>query len=145
MLTMALLQRDHGQTQIGVASAVNKNTTDLTLEQERKLIDAGYEIIQNHTIETDGIGRAQMLLLDGTAFSVGPNSSVVLDKFIYNPETAEGSLEVTARGLLRIVGGKVTKTTCLNSNQFSHGRNQRRYWNSADKWSPNQCHFPLWR
>ena len=97
------------QEQIGVASAVNKNTTDLTLDQERKLIDAGYEIIQNHTIETDGIGRAQMMLLDGTAFSVGPNSSVVLDKFIYNPETAEGSLEVTARGLLRIVGGKVTK------------------------------------
>ena len=97
------------QEQIGVASAVNKNTTDLSLEQERKLIDAGYEIIQNHTIETDGIGRAQMMLLDGTAFSVGPNSSVVLDKFIYNPETAEGSLEVTARGLLRIVGGKVTK------------------------------------
>ncbi len=97
------------QEQIGVASAVNKNTTDLTLDQERKLIDAGYEIIQNHTIETDGIGRAQMMLLDGTAFSVGPNSSVVLDRFIYNPETAEGSLEVTARGLLRIVGGKVTK------------------------------------
>ena len=97
------------QEQIGVASAVNKNTTDLTLEQERKLIDAGYEIIQNHTIETDEIGRAQMLLLDGTAFSVGPNSSVILDRFIYNPETAEGSLEVTARGLLRIVGGKVTK------------------------------------
>ena len=67
------------QEQIGVASAVNKNTTDLTLEQERKLIDAGYEIIQNHTIETDEIGRAQMLLLDGTAFSVGPNSSVILD------------------------------------------------------------------
>ena len=67
------------QEQIGVASAVNKNTTDLTLDQERKLIDAGNEIIQNHTIETDGIGRAQMMLLDGTAFSVGPNSSVVLD------------------------------------------------------------------
>ena len=31
----------HAQEQIGVASAVNKNTTDLTLEQERKLIDAG--------------------------------------------------------------------------------------------------------
>ena len=74
------------QEQIGVASAVNKNTTDLTLEQERKLIDAGYEIIQNHTIETDEIGRAQMLLLDGTAFSIGPNSSVILDRVIYNPE-----------------------------------------------------------
>ena len=97
------------QEQIGVAAAVNRNTTDLTLEQERKLVEAGYQIIQNHTIETDEIGKAQMLLLDGTAFSVGPNSSVVLDRFIYNPATAEGSLEVTARGLLRIVGGKVTK------------------------------------
>ena len=97
------------QEQIGVAAAVNRNTTDLTLEQETKLVEAGYQIIQNHTIETDEIGKAQMLLLDGTAFSVGPNSSVVLDRFIYNPETAEGSLEVTARGLLRIVGGKVTK------------------------------------
>ena len=109
LVASILTNNAFAQEQIGVASAVNKNTTDLTLEQERKLIDAGYEIIQNHTIETDGIGRAQMLLLDGTAFSVGPNSSVVLDKFIYNPETAEGSLEVTARGLLRIVGGKVTK------------------------------------
>jgi len=97
------------QEQIGVAAAVNNNTTNLSPEQERKLIAAGYQIIQNHTIETDSIGRAQMLLLDGTALSVGPNSSVVLDKFIYNPVTAEGSLEVTARGLLRIVGGKVTK------------------------------------
>ena len=63
------------QEQIGVAAAVNRNTTDLTLEQETKLVEAGYQIIQNHTIETDEIGKAQMLLLDGTAFSVGPNSS----------------------------------------------------------------------
>ena len=48
-------------------------------------------------------------MIDGTSFSIGPNSSVTLDKFIYNPETAEGSLEVSSRGLLRLVGGKVTK------------------------------------
>ena len=95
--------------EIGVASAVNKNTTDLTLEGERKLVEAGYKIIQNHTLETDAIGRAALLLIDGTSFSIGPNSSVTLDKFIYNPETAEGSLEVSSRGLLRLVGGKVTK------------------------------------
>ena len=99
------------QTQIGVAAAVNQNTSDLTLDQERKLVEAGYKIIQNHTIETDSVGRAQMLLVDGTAFTVGPNSSVTLDRFIYNPETADGSLEVTSRGLLRLVGGKVTKKT----------------------------------
>ena len=80
------------QESIGVAAAVNQNTSDLTLDQERKLVEAGYKIIQNHTIETDKVGRAQMLLVDGTAFTVGPNSSVTLDRFIYNPETADGSL-----------------------------------------------------
>ena len=74
----------YAQNQIGVAAAVNQNTTDLTLEQERKLVEAGYKIIQNHTIETDKVGRAQMLLVDGTAFTIGPNSSVTLDRFIYN-------------------------------------------------------------
>ncbi len=98
------------QERIGVAAAVDTTTTDLTLEQERKLVDEGYKIIQNHTIETDENGKAQMLLVDGTAFTVGPNSSVTLDSFIYNPETAEGSLTVTSRGLMRLVGGKVTKS-----------------------------------
>ena len=97
------------QERIGVAAAVDTTTTDLTLEQERKLVDEGYKIIQNHTIETDENGKAQMLLVDGTAFTVGPNSSVTLDSFIYNPETAEGSLTVTSKGLMRLVGGKVTK------------------------------------
>ena len=99
------------QERIGVAAAVDTTTTDLTLEQERKLVDEGYKIIQNHTIETDENGKAQMLLVDGTAFTVGPNSSVTLDSFIYNPETAEGSLTVTSKGLMRLVGGKVTKIT----------------------------------
>ena len=97
------------QERIGVAAAVDTTTTDLTLEQERKLVDEGYKIIQNHTIETDENGKAQMLLVDGTAFTVGPNSSVTLDSFIYNPVTAEGSLTVTSKGLMRLVGGKVTK------------------------------------
>ena len=109
LFSLILTIPTHAQDQIGVAAAVNQNTTDLTLEEERRLVEAGYKIIQNHTIETDNVGKAQMLLLDGTAFTVGPNSSVTLDRFIYNPQTAEGSLEVTSRGLMRLVGGKVTK------------------------------------
>ena len=109
MLALLVALPADSKEEIGVASAVNKNTSDLTLEEERKLVQAGYKIIQNHTLETDAIGRAALLLIDGTSLSIGPDSSVTLDKFIYNPETAEGSLEVSSRGLLRLVGGKVTK------------------------------------
>ena len=91
------------EERIGVAAAVKNNTIDLTLNEERNLVNAGYKIIQNHTLETDNMGKEHMLLLDGTSFSLGPNSSVVLDKFIYNPKTADGTLEVTAKGVLRII------------------------------------------
>ena len=53
----------HAQERIGVAAAVNQVTSDLTLDEERKLIESGYKIIQNHTISTDRIGKAQMLLI----------------------------------------------------------------------------------
>ena len=51
------------QERIGVAAAVDTTTTDLTLEQERKLVDEGYKIIQNHTIETDENGKRRCFWL----------------------------------------------------------------------------------
>jgi len=101
------------QEEIGVAAAVNTKTVDMVAfpggNIENRNVDPGYKIISNRTIQTNTSGKAQMLLVDGTAFTIGPNSSVTLDKFIYDPATASGSLEVSAKGLIRLVGGKVTK------------------------------------
>ena len=82
----------YAQEEIGVAAAVNTTTTDNFYDPsgmfaERRLVEEGYKIIQNRTIETDEKGKAQMILIDGTAFTIGPNSKVILDKFVYNPET----------------------------------------------------------
>ena len=101
------------QEEIGVAAAVNTKTVDMVAfpggNIENRNVDPGYKIISNRTIQTNTSGKAQMLLVDGTAFTIGPNSSVTLDKFIYDPASASGSLEVSAKGLIRLVGGKVTK------------------------------------
>ncbi len=103
----------YAQDEIGVAAAVNTKTIDMVAYPggsiENRNIDPGYKIISNRTIQTNKSGKAQMLLVDGTAFTIGPNSTVTLDKFIYDPATASGSLEVSAKGLVRLVGGKVTK------------------------------------
>ena len=103
----------YAQDEIGVAAAVNTKTVDMVAYPggniENIKVDPGYKIIQNRTIQTNKSGKAQMLLVDGTAFTIGPNSTVTLDKFIYDPRTASGSLEVSAKGLVRLVGGKVTK------------------------------------
>lgn len=44
-------------------------------------------------------GRARFLLLDETGFTVGPNSELVLDRFVYDPATAQ--VEKTALKILR--------------------------------------------
>jgi len=42
--------------------------------------------------------------------TVGPGSSLVIDKFVYNPSSGKGSLVATfSKGALRYVGGKLSK------------------------------------
>jgi hypothetical protein len=52
----------------------------------------------------------QVLLLDGSTFTVGPRSSLVIDKFVYNPKSGKGALVASfSKGALRFVGGKLSK------------------------------------
>ena len=49
-------------------------------------------------------------MLDGSTFTVGPGSSLVIDKFVYNPGTGKGALVASfSKGALRFVGGKLSK------------------------------------
>lgn len=51
-----------------------------------------------------------MLLVDGSTFTVGPGSSVVVDKFVYNPASGRGArIASFSKGALRFVGGKLSK------------------------------------
>ena len=44
------------------------------------------------------------------AFSVGPGSSLIIDKFLYNASTGKGALVASfSKGALRFVGGKLSK------------------------------------
>jgi len=51
-----------------------------------------------------------VLLLDGSTFTVGPKSSLVIDKFVYDPRSGKGALVASfSKGALRFVGGKLSK------------------------------------
>jgi hypothetical protein len=50
------------------------------------------------------------LLIDGSTFTVGPSSSLVIDKFVYNPNKKTGELVATfSKGTMRFVGGRLSK------------------------------------
>ncbi|MGL4198531.1 MAG: FecR family protein, partial [Allorhizobium sp.] len=96
----------------GVTAAVNPQATAFDASGKPRLISLGDAVIRNHRIETSGEGLVQILLADGTSFTVGPNSSVVIDSFVYDPEKNTASLAATmTKGALRFIGGKASKAS----------------------------------
>ena len=95
---------------VGVAAAVKPEATSRFPGGETATLRIGKSVVYNERIDTSGSGVVQVLLLDGSTFTVGPNSSLVIDKFVYNPKTGTGSLAASfSKGALRFVGGKLSK------------------------------------
>ena len=102
----------HAATEIGVTSAVLPNARGTPPEQDTRILQVGTGMFANERVQTVDNGKVHLLFQDGSALSVGPNSDIVLDKFVYDPGTKTGELSFSAtKGIFRFVGGKISKTT----------------------------------
>ncbi|HYM74312.1 MAG TPA: FecR domain-containing protein [Stellaceae bacterium] len=99
-----------GAQRVGVNSAVNPDATGIPPgATERKLV-LGQEVVFNERIATGPAGQTQVLFLDESAMTVGPNADVTIDQFVYDPNSTQGRLAMSAtRGVMRFVGGKLSK------------------------------------
>ena len=96
---------------IGKALLVNANTTALRPGGAPEPLIRGVDIVKNQRIETDAIGQAQIMFADRTSLTIGPNTSMALDKYKYDPAKKRGQMSVSlTKGLMRFVGGRITKT-----------------------------------
>ncbi len=106
----AMAQAPSAPTKIGVAAAVNQQLTGAVPAAPDRVLQIGNDVFHRERLVTDGRGQAQMLFLDGSAFTVGPDSDLVLDEFIFDPASGTGKLAATAaKGVIRFVGGKLSK------------------------------------
>ncbi|GAC1310783.1 MAG: hypothetical protein NVSMB24_28770 [Mucilaginibacter sp.] len=72
------------------------------------ILRSGMPIQLNDRIITGDNSKLQVMLLDQTVFTLGPGSDMVLDEFVYDPDTNAG--KITARvvkGIFRWVSGKM--------------------------------------
>ena len=61
-------------------------------------------------IVTGSKSGLQILLLDQTVFTIGPNASMVIDQFIYDPSKAGGQVGASiSKGVFRFVSGKIAR------------------------------------
>ena len=100
----------------GVSTAVKgsvSRTSTLSSGQpdEARELLTGSSVFMQDRVSAAEESRAQLMLLDESTFTLGPSSDVVIDKFIYDPETGTGELVAQATtGAFRFVSGAIGKT-----------------------------------
>ena len=115
-LSMAGAPAAVGQTvtKAGVAGAVRGPVQQVSFRTPQATVGrnvrSGDEIFLGDRIVTGPAGGLQLMLLDGTTFTVGPNSSMVIDEFVYNPATGTGKIAASVtRGTLRLISGRIAR------------------------------------
>lgn len=92
----------------GVASSVQPQAE--VESKANRVLFVGSDIFRNEVIRTDETGLTHLLFLDKSSLTIGPNSLITIDKYVYNPKSDSGELLITAtRGILRFVGGSLSK------------------------------------
>ena len=99
-------------TSIGSVAALNRDVAGTPPQAETRTLVLGDGLFSDELIESSAIGSGQFMFLDQTTLTIAKNSSLVLDKYVYDPETKTGEFAINmTRGVLRFVGGRITKTT----------------------------------
>lgn len=95
----------------GVAAAVRgevKLVSFRTPETVGRNIASGDAVYLGDKVEAGPKAGLQIMLMDETIFTIGPDSAIVIDKFIYDPEKGGGKVSAKIlRGVFRFVSGRV--------------------------------------
>ena len=97
----------YGQEAIGKATSVRPQAEGIHSGSTRTL-SGGSDVYSKETvrIRTGDTGQANLQFHDDINLSVGPQSSVHLEKYVYDPNKSAGTIAVqAARGSLRFVTG----------------------------------------
>ena len=90
--------------QVEGKGVIDRNKTDITIEQE-------LEIEQYDTVKT-GNGKVGILFIDDTRVDVTQHSKLIIDEFVYDPNTKKGKLNLSAKlGTIRYASGQIAKTS----------------------------------
>ena len=90
---------------VGVVGAISG-----TVKTETRELKAGDQIYLNETIYAGPGSGTQILLLDQSTFTVGEDSEVVMDTFVFDPETNDGKIVASVKqGSLKVISGLISK------------------------------------
>ena len=106
LFTSYLLTNHVVASEIGVIGFVIGNA----FNQDGKKLNVGDPIFYGNTIKTDESGKSQIMFLDQTVMTIGSNTELIIDEFVYDPENSDGKLLSTIKsGSIKILTGKISE------------------------------------
>ncbi len=107
----ALVVAGPAAANVGVTSATAGDPLGQPPAQQERVLRVGIDVQARERVTTGADDRAHLVFLDGTALTVGPNSSLTIDKYVFDPAGRTGEVVLGAtKGVFRLVGGAISKT-----------------------------------
>ena len=100
----------------GIIGDVILHTGNAVIEQDGEDVKAedNLDIFQYNTVKT-GKGKVAIGFIDDTRVDVTEHSKLIIDEFVYDPNTKTGSLSLKAAlGTIRYASGQIAKTSPTN-------------------------------
>ena len=95
---------------IGIASAVRGAVKATAPGAAGRVVETGKPVYSHDKVTTGPEGKLQILLMDQTSFTIGANSEMELDEFVFDPATNAGKVSAKIiKGAFRFVTGKVAR------------------------------------
>lgn len=100
------------QAKVGVTSMTNGEPLGQPPAANERVLRVGIDVQASERVTTKADDRAHVVFLDGTSLTIGPNSVLVIDKYVYDPDRKTGDIALsTTRGVFRFVGGAISKNS----------------------------------
>ena len=79
--------------------------------QLNESLTTGSKLYFGDSIITEAASSAQVLLMDQTTLTIGESSELVIDEFVYDPQTKIGKIISSVKiGTVKIITGEISKT-----------------------------------
>ncbi len=95
--------------EIGTVALAVANVSSTPPNAAKRKLTQGTAIFLDEVVSTALASRAEFLFLDQTSLSMGENTQIVLDRFVFDPDSGAGEMALSlTKGALRFIGGKVS-------------------------------------
>lgn len=106
MLATPVFANDVGQIKTA------KGAVHIERDGQKLPAAVGVKVRQSDTVVTGADGSVGITFVDNTLLSAGPNSTLAIERYAFDPTTHAGAFDTRlARGTLAVVSGKIARQT----------------------------------